>query len=222
MLVSHTVNLDDRRPEATLTSTAPVDTSAIVIEAGIIGSTSRLSASTPTPALSGEREMNPQSPIRAAVLPITSDLANPAAVTWRDNSSEQPLMREPHLSMLYEKDDVMSKHFGVTQKQALRTQALLRLGVTEEDVKIAERLLGSRLDGDCVSADEITSCTSSGQDAVDDVVHDKSSAVFLLFVVCSLQCYSRRGIRFGECTSCGRTTCYGSLFHVGLRVTQPN
>lgn len=41
----------------------------------------------------------------------------------------------------------MIRHFGVTQKQALRTQALLRLGVTETDVRIAERLMGSRSDG---------------------------------------------------------------------------
>ncbi len=41
----------------------------------------------------------------------------------------------------------MIRHFGVTQKQALRTQALLRLGVTEADVKIAERLLVSRSEG---------------------------------------------------------------------------
>lgn len=43
--------------------------------------------------------------------------------------------------------EVMIRHFGVTQKQALRTQALLRLGVTEQDVRIAERLMGSRTDG---------------------------------------------------------------------------
>ncbi|CAM9389674.1 unnamed protein product, partial [Sphacelaria rigidula] len=35
----------------------------------------------------------------------------------------------------------MSKHFGVTPTQALRTQALLKLGVTEEDVRVAERLM---------------------------------------------------------------------------------
>ncbi|CAM9111946.1 unnamed protein product [Ectocarpus sp. 12 AP-2014] len=58
-----------------------------------------------------------------------------------------PQMKSPHISTLYEKQDVMVKHFGVTQKQALRTQALLRLGVTDEDVRIAERLMGSRSEG---------------------------------------------------------------------------
>lgn len=64
----------------------------------------------------------------------------------------QPQMKAPHISTLYKKKDVMAKHFGVTQKQALRTQALLRLGVTDEDVRIAERLMGPRSAGDNVSA----------------------------------------------------------------------
>lgn len=67
------------------------------------------------------------------------------------SDGEQLQMREPHISMLYEKEDVMLKHFGVTQEQALRTQALLRLGVTDEDVRIAERLMASRSAGDNVS-----------------------------------------------------------------------
>eukprot|EP00752_Nemacystus_decipiens_P013481 g11940.t1 len=58
-----------------------------------------------------------------------------------------PQMKAPHISTLYDKQEVMIRHFGVTQKQALRTQALLRLGVTEQDVRIAERLMGSRTDG---------------------------------------------------------------------------
>lgn len=39
---------------------------------------------------------------------------------------------------------VMSKFFGVTPQQAERVQALLRLGVTDDDVRVAERLMGSR------------------------------------------------------------------------------
>lgn len=38
---------------------------------------------------------------------------------------------------------VMVKHFGVSLVQAQRAQALLRLGVTEQDVQIAERLMSS-------------------------------------------------------------------------------
>lgn len=63
---------------------------------------------------------------------------------------QQPQMKEPHISTMYDKRDVMTKFFGVTQEQALRTQALLRLGVTDEDVRIAERLMGPRSAGDNV------------------------------------------------------------------------
>lgn len=49
---------------------------------------------------------------------------------------------------------VMVKHFGVSLSQAQRVQALLRLGVTEQDVQIAERLMSSTPPGgaDNVSA----------------------------------------------------------------------
>lgn len=39
---------------------------------------------------------------------------------------------------------VMVKNFGVSLAEAQRVQALLRLGVTEEDVRIGERLIGMR------------------------------------------------------------------------------
>lgn len=39
---------------------------------------------------------------------------------------------------------VMSKFFGLTYEQALRVQALLRLGISEEDVRVAERLMAPR------------------------------------------------------------------------------
>lgn len=39
---------------------------------------------------------------------------------------------------------VTSKFFGVTPEQAQRVQALLRLGVTDDDVRVAERLMRSR------------------------------------------------------------------------------
>ncbi|CAM9786744.1 unnamed protein product [Choristocarpus tenellus] len=54
------------------------------------------------------------------------------------------LMRSPHLSTSYNKSGVLNKFFGVTEDQALRTRALLRLGVTEYDVKVAERLMAER------------------------------------------------------------------------------
>lgn len=38
---------------------------------------------------------------------------------------------------------VMVKHFGVNLAQAQRVAALTRLGITEQDVRIAERLMSS-------------------------------------------------------------------------------
>lgn len=45
----------------------------------------------------------------------------------------------------------MSKFFGVTHEQALRVQALLRLGISEDDVRVAERLMAPRSATDRVS-----------------------------------------------------------------------
>lgn len=49
---------------------------------------------------------------------------------------------------------VMSKFFGVTHQQALRVQALLRLGISEDDVRVAERLMAPRSAADRVSFPE--------------------------------------------------------------------
>lgn len=46
---------------------------------------------------------------------------------------------------------IMSKFFGVTHEQALRVQALLRLGISEDDVRVAERLMAPRSATDRVS-----------------------------------------------------------------------
>lgn len=47
---------------------------------------------------------------------------------------------------------IMSKFFGVTHQQALRVQALLRLGISEDDVRVAERLMAPKSAADRVSA----------------------------------------------------------------------
>jgi hypothetical protein len=54
--------------------------------------------------------------------------------------AENGKMMTPGMSRGMNHETVMCKHFGVSIEQMKRTQALLRLGVTEEDVKIAERL----------------------------------------------------------------------------------
>lgn len=148
--------------ESTPALAPPVDSSAVVVETGGIGEISRLDdvMSHPTSSARSIAETNKLNPegSRANVVEITAPAScgthgSPDAMTAGERSAKehQPHMKEPHISTLYEKQDVMSKHFGVTQEQALRTQALLRLGVTDEDVKIAERLLASRLVGDNVS-----------------------------------------------------------------------
>jgi hypothetical protein len=49
-------------------------------------------------------------------------------------------MVTPHVSSSKAGDEVAMKLFGVTGEQMKRTQALLRLGVTEQDVILAERI----------------------------------------------------------------------------------
>ncbi|KAG5188817.1 hypothetical protein JKP88DRAFT_303608 [Tribonema minus] len=49
-------------------------------------------------------------------------------------------MLTPGLSRGKDQETIMQKQFGVSMEQMKRTQALLRLGVTEDDLKVAERL----------------------------------------------------------------------------------
>lgn len=138
---------NDRHNEKALA----LDTSAVLLETASGGDshTAPLESSITTvgsvgaAVVPGQERSNP-------VLPTADDSA--ISVAEPIFAGQQPQMKAPHISTLYKKKDVMAKHFGVTQKQALRTQALLRLGVTDEDVRIAERLMGPRSAGDNVSA----------------------------------------------------------------------
>ncbi|CAM9167134.1 unnamed protein product [Scytosiphon promiscuus] len=112
-----------------------VETSAIVVET-VEG----------TPVVVGSAEGNTIGVVAVVDTPEEESHEEPDEER-RHQRPVSPRMKAPHISTLYEKQDVMVKHFGVTQKQALRTQALLRLGVTDEDVRIAERLMGSRREG---------------------------------------------------------------------------
>lgn len=62
----------------------------------------------------------------------------PQSATHSRCNSED--MVTSHLSKSKEQQDVMSKFFGVSLEQMKRAQALLRLGVTEDDLKVAEKL----------------------------------------------------------------------------------
>lgn len=112
-----------------------VDTSAVVLET-VEG----------TPVVMASADGNPIG-VAAVADTLEEEEQEEAGEEEREHRLVSSRMKAPHISTLYEKQDVMVKHFGVTQKQALRTQALLRLGVTEEDVRIAERLMGSRKEG---------------------------------------------------------------------------
>lgn len=135
---------------------APLDTSAVLLETSSGGGSNSRTAHQP------ESIITTVGSVGAAVV-AGQERGNSSLPTAADDSAlsvaepvlagQQPQMKAPHISTLYKKKDVMAKHFGVTQKQALRTQALLRLGVTDEDVRIAERLMGPRSAGDNVSTE---------------------------------------------------------------------
>lgn len=48
---------------------------------------------------------------------------------------------ERHLSCKYTKEELLSRHWGMNLEQMKRVKALLRMGVCEEDLEIADRLL---------------------------------------------------------------------------------
>lgn len=48
---------------------------------------------------------------------------------------------ESHLSFKYTKEEILARHWGLTVAQTGRVKALLRMGVSEEDLIVAERLL---------------------------------------------------------------------------------
>lgn len=151
------------------TNTEPVDESAIVLEAEDVGRVRLPSSTSASRSILNLAATVSDIPIIVGCSSLaTTDIDDSAGLGGSSvvesgqrgdaerlpggcSGGEVPQMREPHISTLYEKQDVMAKHFGVTPEQALRTQALLRLGVTDEDVRIAERLMATRSTADNVS-----------------------------------------------------------------------
>lgn len=148
------------------TNTEPVDESAIVLEAEDVGRVRLPSSTSASRSILNLAATVSDIPIIVGCSSLaTTDIDDSAGLGGSSvvesgqrgdaerlpggcSGGEVPQMREPHISTLYEKQDVMAKHFGVTPEQALRTQALLRLGVTDEDVRIAERLMATRSTAD--------------------------------------------------------------------------
>lgn len=75
--------------------------------------------------------------------------SSPAAVETPDAAPNQNPDLEPsvgkqaeeHLSCKYTKEELLARHWGMNLKQMKRVKALLRMGVCEEDLEIADRLL---------------------------------------------------------------------------------
>lgn len=124
--------------------TEPVDESSIVLEPESVEAV-RLPPAPPRSIRPLEAEEANQGPVSATTIvagssSVTVDPDSAAlrcssivesgqrgdAEGWPGGSlgGEVPQMREPHISTLYEKQDVMAKHFGVTPQQALRTQGI--------------------------------------------------------------------------------------------------
>lgn len=143
-------------PEDVLLATASAQESpTVIMQESVVVATGTVGAAVDEATTGGEegnsnhpKEEFATSPAAIEITPEAGDQKHQQEVGTPQLSS--PQMKAPHISTLYDKQDVMVKHFGVTPEQALRTQALLRLGVTDEDVRIAERLMGSRSEAENV------------------------------------------------------------------------
>lgn len=51
------------------------------------------------------------------------------------------LQAGPHVSCKYTKEELLARHWDLSIEQATRVKALLLMGVAEEDLVVAERLI---------------------------------------------------------------------------------
>lgn len=146
-------------PEDVVLATTSVESPTVIMQEPVVAAAGPVGAAVDGATTEGERGGSTGSNNPKEELATNSAAVENSAEEERDQQQKQeeetpqpqsPQMKAPHISTLYDKQDVMVKHFGVTQEQALRTQALLRLGVTDEDVRIAERLMGSRSEAENV------------------------------------------------------------------------
>ena len=84
----------------------------------------------------------------AAVAAAAAELSAAAlAASAPSAASETPVgpsegtQAEEHLSCKYTKEELLARHWGMNLVQMKRVKALLRMGVCEEDLEIADRLL---------------------------------------------------------------------------------
>lgn len=80
-----------------------------------------------------------------ATLPATGPAAVESPVTATNQEPESRpstgKQAEGHLSYKYTKEELLARHWGMNLLQMKRVKALLRMGVYEEDLEIADRLL---------------------------------------------------------------------------------
>lgn len=68
--------------------------------------------------------------------------AAPAAAVEEEPPEDSPVKRETnHVSSKYTEEQLMARHYGMSMAQAKRVKALLMMGVCEEDLAVADRLL---------------------------------------------------------------------------------
>lgn len=77
----------------------------------------------------------------AAALSAAVETSDAAADHNADLEPPTGKQAEEHLSCKYTKEEILARHWGMNLQQMKRVKALLRMGVCEEDLEIADRLL---------------------------------------------------------------------------------
>lgn len=77
----------------------------------------------------------------AAAAAAAEEDIDAAAGQTGDCSPSPAKKAEEHLSCKYTKEELLARHWGMDLNQMKRVKALLRMGVCEEDLEIADRLL---------------------------------------------------------------------------------
>lgn len=74
-------------------------------------------------------------------LAVDTTIPEDGTTTFDGSSPPKPPMQSPGLSSLHSSDSILLKKFGLTTSQLNRAKSLRQLGVTEEDLLIASKLL---------------------------------------------------------------------------------
>ena len=91
----------------------------------------------------GTTEASAAAAIAAAAAELSAAALAAAGPTADANPAHSAVgtQAEEHLSCKYTKEELLARHWGMNLVQMKRVKALLRMGVCEEDLEIADRLL---------------------------------------------------------------------------------